>query len=100
MGMEQQPEIPRLANMRNKVQIILAMEHYKKVHPESKEDEVRANCMREWVLDPERRDTLAAKFSEYVEAHADEPVNVHDPAALHRLLDDIERYGGEKPTSH
>jgi hypothetical protein len=87
------PAVQEIAAVRNKVQILLAIEAAKEAHPDLGEREIKAVAMREWVGDnPDNPDSLAAHFGEYVEKHEHEQCDLSNPTALKNLLEKVRNY--------
>ncbi len=87
------PAVQEIAAVRNKVQILLAIEAAKEAHPDLEEREVKAIAMKEWVGEnPDSPDSLAAHFGDYVSTHEHEQCDLSDPAALKNLLDKVRTY--------
>jgi hypothetical protein len=85
--------VQEIASVRNKVQILLAIEAAKEAHPNLEEREVRAIAMKEWVGDnPDSPDSLAAHFGDYVSTHEHEQCDLSDPTALKTLLEKVRNY--------
>ena len=91
-NMEQQPQVPEIAAIRNQVQIALAKEAFKELDPRS--------ALKNFIGDPEDRESLAAHFSDYLEdpAHAHEHIDLSDKERVAKLLDAVRNY--QRDTLH
>ena len=95
--------VREIAAVRNKVQILLALEAAKEAHPDLEEGEVKAIAMKEWVGDnPDNPDSMAAHFNEFLEdpSHAHEQCDLSNPAAIKKLLQEVRNYRPNPDTVH
>lgn len=86
-------EAPLLRDNHGAVQAVMALKHFKELHPEEQidtdhpennESRIRNAAILEFI-----RDGSAARFSEYRDGHWDTHINVDNPEELTRLFNEI-----------
>ena len=93
--------LPKIAAMRNKVQILLAIEAAKEAHPDLGGSKLKSLAMKEWVgNNPDSSDSLAAHFGDYVSTHEHEQCDLSDSASVKNLLEKVRKYKQSPDTLH
>ncbi len=88
----EQPPLPELEAVANKLQLLLMPLAYQEEHPEihavdPTDPETKKNMVTEWLTH------YAKEFRDYLEdkKHAHETIDLNDPSALHDFLSKLKR---------
>jgi Fe-S-cluster formation regulator IscX/YfhJ len=66
-------------------------------HPDLDEKSVHAVAMKEWIGDPDAKDSLAARFARYFDDHPNMHIDTDNPDDMAHLLEEVKTY---EPTKH